>query len=404
VPSFIKTLLRHTQRQPSFQFEAGPVLGMMDGEIAIATYTSAADKMKVLSAFIREGTESGDWIRYIYPDEESETVRAKLREHRIDVEKYEKSGTLFMKSLTEFYLPGGIFDKERSIQFLLDLRAEAKRKGHKHARELIDVGDFSFINSQWQKYLQYWDDPRWGSPGAGIGVLYESFIKELTIINIEGMSETQASEILKAFGGGKYPPTRFIDFLENIDTFSRAIGLNHKQLLGRKILLEFDSASDYEKVVNNLAKESVANVEPIFVYTPSKSAIHMHLAKQPAVKFFLTSILRSTLESPPGNEMLIPAKNIPLILDAISKVLETYTEANVCFVFDILSELLSTMKPEEIFIFLRNALDILYSEKITGLFLLNTNIHDPQMVSQIKGLFSNLLTYGKDGLKVVKIS
>jgi len=51
-------------------------------------------------------------------------------------------------------------------------RAEVKRKGYKHFRDLEDVGDFSFFNGKWQEYLEFWDDPRWGSPGAGLGVSY----------------------------------------------------------------------------------------------------------------------------------------------------------------------------------------------------------------------------------------
>jgi len=359
--------------------------------------------MKIFSAYIREGIERGDRIQYIYSDEDSETVRAKLKEYGFDVEKHERNGTLFMESLTEYYLPDGHFDMDRAVEKGLDLRAEAKRKGYKRAREIFDVGDFSFINGQWQKYLEYWDDPRWGTP-LGVGILYGPFITELTVFNVEDMSKAQVSEILKTFGGGKYPPTRFIDVLEYADAFSKRIDMPHQKLLGRKLLLEFDPTSNYEKVVDSLAKENIANVEPIFVFTSSTSPIHTHLAKQPTIKFFLTSISTSTPKSTSENDVLLPAKNVPLILDALSKVLETYKDANVCFVFDILSELLISIGRERTFIFLRHALDMLSSEKITGLFLLNTSAHQTEVVSRIRGLFQNLLTYDKDGLKVVKIS
>ncbi len=102
--------------------------------------------------------------------------------------------------------------------------------------------------------------------------------------------------------------------------------------------------------------------------------------------------------------MLLPAKNVPLILDAISKVLEAYDNVNACFAFDILSDLLMSMGPEKTFTFLRHALDMLSSEKITSLFLLNTSAHELEVVSQVRTLFSNLLTCKKDGLKVVKVS
>ncbi len=199
-------------------------------------------------------------------------------------------------------------------------------------------------------------------------------------------------------------PARFIDLIENMGLFSRSIGLSHERLIGRRILLEFDPVSDYEKVVDRLAKESTANVEPIFVFTSSTSPIHTHLAKQPTIKFFLTSISTSIPKSSSKNEMFLPAKNAPLILDAISKVLETYANANVCFVFDILSELLTTIGREKTFTFLRHALDMLSSEKITSLFLLNTSAHQTEVVSLLRNLFSNQLTYDKNGLEIVKTS
>mgnify|MGYP001128627176 FL=1 len=129
----------------------------------------------------------------------------------------------------------------------------------------------------------------------------------------------------------------------------------------------------------------------------------MHLAEQPAIRFFLTSISASTPQVISKNEMLLPAKSPSLVLDALSKVLETYADAKVCIVFDILSELLTTMEPKKAFIFLRQVLDMLASERVTVIFLLNTNAHEPKVVSQIRGLFSNLLTYDKDGTKVVKL-
>jgi len=405
--SIINSLRRRWKRSiPSDILKASPALNLGEGEVSLVTYTSAADKMKAFAAFIREGIVNGDLTDYTYPDEESETVRAKLKEHGIDVEKYERKGALLLKSLTEYYMPDGKFDNERAIRKGLDARAEAKRKGYKHYRDLEDVGDFSFLNGKWQEFLEFWDDPRWGSPGAGLGVLYEPFIIELITVNVGGMCETGVLELLKAFGGGEGPPTRFarMRLLEYADAFSKRIGMPHQKLLGRKFLLEFDPVSDYEKVVDHLARESMANVEPIFVFTPSTSPIHEYLANQSAIKFFLTSLSTSTPKSISENKVLLPAKNTPLILDTLNKVLETNADANVCFVFDILSELLTTIGQERTFTFLRHALDMLSSEKTTSLFLLNTSAHELEVVSRVRTLFPNLLTYEQTGLKVIKIS
>jgi len=102
-------------------------LNIREGEVAVVTYTSAMDKMKIFSAFIREGIENGDLVNYTYRDDELQTVRIKLKEHGIDVQKYERKGVLLLRSLTEFYKPDGIFDKDRAIKKELGERAEAKR-------------------------------------------------------------------------------------------------------------------------------------------------------------------------------------------------------------------------------------------------------------------------------------
>jgi len=95
---------------------------------------------------------------------------------------------------------------------------------------------------------------------------------------------------------------------------------------------------------------------------------------------------------------------MPLILDAINKVLETHGDANVCFVFDILSELLTSMEPEKTYLFLHHALEMLASEKTTALFLLNSSAHEPQVVSSLKTLFGNQFVYGRNGLEATKTS
>jgi len=53
---------------------------------------------------------------------------------------------------------------------------------------------------------------------------------------------------------------------------------------------------------------------------------------------------------------------------------------------------------------MHHALDLLSSERITSLFLLNTGAHDTEVVSQLRDLFSNQLAYDKNGLEIVKIS
>jgi len=405
--SIIDSLQQKLKRSVSpFRVKPSPVLSLSEGAVAVMTYTPAADKMKIFSAFILEGLENGDMVNYNYPDDERETVRAKLKEQGINVEKYERNGALRLRSLTEYHLPDGTFDKERSIKKALDERAEAKTNGYKRIRELEDLGDFSFLNSQWQTYVDYWDDPRWETPsGSYTEILsYTPFVIELTAFNVKGISEAQLAEMLKAFWVGNPSYTVFIDLLEDTNAFSNLLDMPHQKLVGRKILLEFDPASDYEKIVDSLAKEAIANVEPMFVFTLRSSILHTCLAKRPWVRFFLLSTSISTPESTSENETVIPAKNPALILDSINRVLEEYPHASVFLVFDKLSDILELIGPDRTYRFLHYALDMLTSARVTATFLVNTLAHEPQVISQIRGLFPNLLIYRKGKLEAAKIS
>jgi hypothetical protein len=391
---------------PSSGLGAIPVLGLSGGDIAVMTYTSASDKMKVFSAFVGEGLENGDMVDYTYPDEESTTIRAKLRKYGINVEKCERNGALLLKSLTQYYLPDGNFDKESVISRALDMRLEAKREGYKHYRDIEDIGDFSFLGGQWQKFIECWDSPRWGTPLEPYTDVLSGtpFVVELAAFDVEGLDEAQRAEIIDVFRAGKPSPQLvFVDLLEYKDAFSRLLGMPHHRIVGSKVLLQFDPTSNYERVVDGLVKESMANVEPIFVYTFRASPIHTHLAEHPTIRFFLTSVSTSVPKSISKNEMLLPAMRVHLILDTISKSLKIHTDRNVCFVFDILSELLTLVGREKTFSFLRHSLDLLSSSKATCLFLLNTSAHEPHVISQLRSLFPTLLTYEKNGLKVMKM-
>jgi hypothetical protein len=411
--SFMDSLLRKGKFSiPSDILKAGPILNVGEGEQVILTYSSAENKIKVFLTFIREGLEKGDAVWYAYPDEEGEAVRAGLKENGVNVEKYEKNDALRLINIKEYFMPNGKLDYNQAVIHGLNLWTEIMRKGYKHLRDIEDMGDFSFANGQWQKFItDYWLDPRWTDLSSewiesedAVGIVYVPFIMGITAINTAHMPETEVNELLKAFGQGSTVAAKHIDLLKESVSFSRLIGLDHRRLIGRKILLEFDPVYDYEKVVDGLAKESTANVEPIFIFTSSTSSIHSSLTEQPAIKFFLTSLSTSIPKSTSENKVLLPAKNAPLILDTLSKVLETYADANVCFIFDILSELLTSIGQERTFTFLRHALDMLSSKRITSLFLFNTGAHEPKMVSQLRSLFSNQLAYDKNGLEITKTS
>jgi KaiC/GvpD/RAD55 family RecA-like ATPase len=362
--------------------------------------------MRVFSSFIREGLEGGDMVFYTYPDEERGVVRRKLVQNGVDPDKAEKSekrGGLILRSLSEHYLVNGKFDCNSVIRRELGLRSEAKRAGFKHFRDLVDVGTLAFLKGDWQAFVEYWDSPGWGVPsGSGQGVLYEPFILELTAINVEGLSEELTRGILSALGGGRQSQTRLIDFLEFTDAFSKVVGLSHEELLGRKILLEFDPASDYEQVVENVAKEALAHLEPVYVFTRHASGVYESLARQRSVRIVLMSASASTSKPVSENQIVLPADNTPLVLDSLREILGRHGDQNTLLIFDNVSELIMSVGFDKAYKFLLCAVEMVSSKPTTALFLINKSAHEAQETSRVRGLFQNILVFEKNALEVVK--
>jgi len=404
----LKSALRARRNRSVVSFGAGSesFLNIKEGELAVLTYTSAADKMRVFSSFVREGLEGGDMVFYTYPDEESAVVRKKLVQNGIDpamAEKSEKKGSLILRSLSEHYLRNGRFDYKSVIKNELELRNAARKAGYKHFRDLDDVGNLSFLNGNWPAYLQYWDDPFWGLPsGISPGVVYEPFIMDLTAVNVDGLSEESIRKILNGFSAGNTPASRLIDFLEYTEAFSKAIGISPGELLGRKILLEFDPASDYERIVENAAKEALAHLEPVYVFTRHASGIYESLARQRSVKIVLMSASASTSTPVSQNQIVVPADNTPLVLDSLRDILNRHNGQNIFLVFDNVSELIMCVGFDKAYKFLFYAMEMTSSKPVTVLFLINRSAHEAQELSRVRGLFQNILAFEKNALEVIK--
>jgi hypothetical protein len=408
MPNALINLLKQKKKHSatSFGIKTGSLLKISEGELAVLTYTSAADKMKVFSSFILEGLEKGELVFYTYPDKESPTVRRNLVQNGIDPErgkKCEKKGSLILRSLTEHYIPNRVFDKKNIIKKELELRDAVKKAGYKHFRYLDDLGNLSFMGAQWQAFIDYWYDPAWGpQSNSDSSTSKEPPITELTAINVENMNDKTAHDILNALSRRKQSSTRLIDFLEYAHAFSERIDVTHKELLGRRFLLEFDPASDYERIVEDFAKVALANLEPIYIFTRTVSGVREFLAQQRSIRFVLMSSSTSTSKSISENQIVLPADDTPQILDVLRDILSENADENLFLIFDNLSELIMCVGFDRVYKFLLYALEMMDSKRATALFLLNKNAHEPSSVSQIRGLFNNILAYEQNEFKVAK--
>ena len=163
--------------------------------------------------------------------------------------------------------------------------------------------------------------------------------------------------------------------------FSGQLGIDHSTLTGKKMLLEFDPSMPYQTALRDFALECTSNKEKVLVLTPHGS------------------VLEQTLS---GDEHV---KTIHLTHDLmISSILDDHQERPLNMVYDSLTDLMLSTDPRTAYKFTLNALEQLSDTKITAIFLLNPSAHEPKDASSLRGLFSNQIIYGKEGMSHAKFS
>ena len=179
--------------------------------------------------------------------------------------------------------------------------------------------------------------------------------------------------------------------------------MRHKELIGKKILLEFDPASNYELAVRSFLLEGLINWESVVVFAPRGSAVYSRFVKRRMRFFHLTEQVSAPTAGPSEREILLPENNTSLLLEALDRAVKA-PHGNVSILFDSLSDLVLTVGLEKAYRFTRYALELLTSERVTALFLLNPNAHDPKVVTNLRGLFGSQITYGERGLQITKLA
>lgn len=366
-----------------------PSLRLREGEHLVVFYNSKVDKWKLFSMYIQQGLSEGDRVIYAYSNVDSVMVKAKLKEQKIDVEKHEENGSLVLMHISQVYMRNGIIDKRQLINFWNDLKTDTERRGFKHERDLFDMGDLSFLGDQKENYFKYLREAN--------TQLMDPFMIELRAVNIEKMSP----QLIQEF---KFLSTKSMDLLEYSDKFSKRIGVNHRHVLGRNLLLEFDPAADYEEAIRDFVLEASANAETVIIFTSRGSVIYKILSKQENVKFLLLTQLVSVPKTDKyTGEILIPANSTSLLLDALNKTVKNHPDGNFNLVFDNLTSLILQVGFEKTYNFVRYTLEMLSSINATAIFLLNPNAHDKKIVSSLRSLFSNQVTFEKGGLEIIKL-
>ena len=365
------------------------ILQVAEGEHLVVFYSSHIDKMKIFANYVSEGLQRGARVVYTFPDEESAIVRLKLKELGIKVEKSEKEGSLVLMGLSMAYLSDGHFNKEKSIEFWKRFKEESKKKGFKNERDLFDLGNLGFLKGEEDKYLDYLREAN--------AQMMDAYLTELRGINVEKLDR----KIVEEF---KFLTAKSMDLLEHLDRFAKQLGLTHKEIVGKTVLLEVSPVSNYENLIQDFALEAAANIEPIAVFSTRGSAVHSVLSRRENARFFLlTQLVSAPQPNSIREDILLPAKNTSLLLDALNKTLRANSYSNQNIIFDNISTLVLSVGFEKTYSFVQYALELLSSKKTTTLFLFSPSAHDSKVASGLRSLFNDQIRYGENGLEIVKL-
>jgi hypothetical protein len=249
-------------------------------------------------------------------------------------------------------------------------------------------------------------------------VLYTLTAPILTFIRKYGYSEYELiylshMALLAIMWYGFREATVFSEFFEKpryilfakgpLDSFSRSLGLEHDELVGRKILLEFDAASNYEKIIHNFVIEALSNKESVAIFTRRGSAIHSSLSGEKDVKFFCLTQQVAVPTRFSDTEILLASNETSIMLNLLDKMLKSKEEGAVNIIFDNLSDLVLTIGFEKTYNFMKSATEMLASRNITALFLVNTLAHSPTILSSLRSLFSNQIFFDRSGIRSIKL-
>jgi hypothetical protein len=363
----------------------GPNPAVMRGDQIVLIYENDEAKMTPIARFVNEGVNQQNRVLYFHSNDEG-TAREELSRNGVDVKNNLTKGNLRLPSIDSLYQGENLLDEEAAIGQCQALANETRALGKNGLRIVIDYADST--KHPYQKFVSHIADTRWATPDHYVQVM-------MTFANRAFEDEKATLDLLKS----KVP---VIDLTESTDIFSRTVGLSHDEIAGQKILLEYDPLSGYEKILRALGSEAASNFERVILFTRKDSPIHSAMEDELGLKMFVLTSRVSYPKVESENVILIPAFDSSLILDSMNKTIEAYAATPFTIIFDNISHQIFTVGTERAHSFVRQALELMVSNRITGVFLLNYPAHDAKTVSMFENLF-DLELLSRQGARIPEV-
>jgi len=181
--------------------------------------------------------------------------------------------------------------------------------------------------------------------------------------------------------------------IKETDSFYVQLGMTHRQMAGKKILLEIDPTSDYNLSLSSFVSETQKNDELLFIVTNRNSNLHSSFSEAANARFLLLTSKTHYPQQINERETLLPADDLSVLLDACTRIQGVDAKKTVNLLFDNLSDVILRCGFEKTYNFIRLLLEAISSPKTTAVFVFNPTAHDQEIVSSTRGLFRRQITY-----------
>jgi hypothetical protein len=199
------------------------------------------------------------------------------------------------------------------------------------------------------------------------------------------------------------PTARVIDLAMQQDTFSSLLNIKHQDILGNRLLLEYEPTSGYEEIVQKFVKEFQANVESVAIFTSAGSPIYRKFRNQRNISLFSFSTKTSSPARLSDEQVLLPERDTSLLLDAVDKLLQALSTKRIGIVFDVFTDIILSQGFEKAYGVLSSVVEMADSEMASILVLINDGALESRVLGAVQGLFRSQLRFNFEGLKIIRL-
>ncbi len=340
----------------------------------IVLYNTESDRRSLVETFVKDGLATGQDVVFQVTKAEVPFYRAILKGSAL-TDSYLGEHSVTFQSIERNIAP-------REINGSLPAAVPRGR------RELVDLDELDL--DQCRDIVDRIASPDSASSSKRVGRIWA--------LNVEG-AHPGVLDLLQESN----PTARVIDLAMQQDAFSSTVNMKHQDILGNRLLLQYEPTSKYEEIVQKFVREFQANVESVAIFTSAGSPIYRQFRDQRNISLFSFSTKTSSPARISDEQVLLPERDTSLLLDAVDKLLQALSKKRIGIVFDVFTDIILSQGFEKAYGVLSSVVEMTESEMASILVLINYSALEPRVLGAVQGLFRSQVRFNIEGLKVIKL-